>query len=193
MEINILQKEQIPAAVGIARGVFEFDLKRTIADQNLVRFFEEYVTEPNLMRMVEEKNVTVWGVYEAGQMCGVSAMQSEGHITMLYVFPFYRKRGFGKRLLTSMREYAKATYHLDTVTVCALPAWTHTYFVKNGFTPLATQVHPEYVNLEAKTLATTAYPIKKIKGKTLAIIILTTILFVILTVVAYFAFAVPTL
>jgi GNAT superfamily N-acetyltransferase len=74
-----------------------------------------------------------FAVTEANQLVGVSGMQSDGMITMLYVLPQWQNRGCGSRLLKVMREYGKDVCGFPKVTVNANPAWTSFYFAKKGF------------------------------------------------------------
>ena len=195
----MLQIEEIPQAVELAQGVFGFDLRQTITDPQMIRFFEAYTTVENLTGMVSQRRLYMWGIFEAAQLCGMSAMQPEGHITMLYVYPYFRKKKYARQLLDMMRRFAKQSLGLERVTACALPAWTADYFIKNGFwqmpvqqntataKPAATQNQtPGFVYVEAKTLNDVVYPVKKIPGKALAATIILTILAIIAVIVVYF-------
>lgn len=198
-EIRMLQIEEIPQAVELAQGVFGFDLRQTITDPQMIRFFEAYTTVENLTGMVSQRRLYMWGIFEAAQLCGMSAMQPEGHITMLYVYPYFRKKKYARQLLDMMRRFAKQSLGLERVTACALPAWTADYFIKNGFWQMQVQQNatiaqtaaaqnqtPGFVYVEAKTLNDVVYPVKKIPGKALAATIILTILAIIAVIVVYF-------
>ena len=133
MEIRILQENEIPQAAKITQGVFDFCLSGSITDQSLVDGFLEYSKEVHIRRMAAEEKVILWGVFEQGQMAGMSAMQAEGHITMLYVLPAFQRRGYGKRLLETMRIYGRGSLGLEYVTVNAMPVYTAAYFLKRKF------------------------------------------------------------
>jgi GNAT superfamily N-acetyltransferase len=178
MEIRQLQENEIPAAAELAQGVFGFDLQRTIKDEKLIGGFYDYANEGSLTNRLRCGQLLIWGVFEGGQMCGVSAMQTEGHITMLYVYPAFRERGYGKELLRTMRRFARTALGLEKVTVCAMPAWTATFFSRNGFTALAAQPHPEFVYFEADTKPEAMYPVRKIGGKRMAALIVITIVLI---------------
>ena len=64
-EIRMLQIEEIPQAVELAQGVFGFDLRQTIADPQMIRFFEAYTTVENLTGMVSQRRLYMWGIFEA--------------------------------------------------------------------------------------------------------------------------------
>ena len=121
MEIKLLTTEQLPEAAGLARGVFDYCLRNSINNPKMVQAFEQYSHQDYLKHMMEENYLVMWGAYEQGTIVGMSAMQTEGHITMLYVHPMYQRRGIGKKLLEEMRKYAKSAYNLSMVTVIAIP------------------------------------------------------------------------
>ncbi len=215
-EIRMLQIEEIPQAVELAQGVFGFDLRQTITDPQMIRFFEEYTTVENLTGMVSQQRLYMWGIFVAAQLCGMSAMQPEGHITMLYVYPYFRKKKYARQLLDMMRRFAKQSLGLERVTACALPAWTATYFIKNGFWQLPMQTAagagqqttnegqsftgagqpatdagqpaaaPGFVYVEAKSLRDVVYPVRRIPRRAYVAAITLTLLAIIAVIAAYF-------
>jgi GNAT superfamily N-acetyltransferase len=191
MEIRQLQENEISAASELAQGVFGFDLRRAISDERLAESFYDYTNAGSLTNRLRSGQLHIWGVFDGVQLCGISAMQPEGHITMLYVYPAFRQRGYGKALLRTMRIFARGVLGLDKVTVCAMPAWTANYFMHNGFSPLAAQPHPEFVNLEAPVIRETVYPVRKIRGGTLAAVIVITVVLILAVSIGFFCFYAP--
>lgn len=167
MEIKLLNEQAISQAVYVARGVFDYQIRGTIMDENLTQAFDEYVNEEALHNLYLEGRLFLWGIYADGQLCAVSAMQKEGHITMLYVLPFYRKRKMGISLLKEMKRYAADVLGLDRLTVNALPAWSAGFFQRGGFR----QIDPRqggmsrFVSLETKLSKVTTYPVKPVSEK----------------------------
>lgn len=133
MEIRILQNEEINIAAGLSRFVFDTCLRNRMEYPQTIAYVEEYIAEENLKRLCEESKLRLWGVFENERLVGVSGMQSDGMITMLYVLPQWQNRGCGSRLLKVMREYGKDVCGFPKVTVNANPAWTSFYFAKKGF------------------------------------------------------------
>jgi GNAT superfamily N-acetyltransferase len=136
MEIRILQPEEYLEAMLVARGVFDYCLKSKIADRQLIDGFYVYADAASIRAMEAEGRIILWGVFDENRMVGISAMQSEGHITMLYVYSAFQRRGYGSRLIEEMRHYAAIQYGLGMVTLNALPAWTSDFFMKRGFHPV---------------------------------------------------------
>lgn len=185
MVIRLLQIEEIPMAISLARGVFDYELRPSITDERLLRYVYEYVNEENTKNMIMSHTLYAWGAFEGNNICGISAMQPEGHINMLYVHPYFRKRGIGKKLLREMRWFAKEQYGLERVTVSAMPTWTTRYFLRNSFSPLAGNAHADYVYLEAKTIHEVRYPVKPIRGKTIAVIISIAVIMILAISIAF--------
>ena len=84
MEIAILTAEQISYAVMLSRMVY---------DQANI-FFDEYMNEENIKRQVEAGVLTIWGICENRQLVAVSGMTNQGHITMLYVHPYFQRKKY---------------------------------------------------------------------------------------------------
>lgn len=166
MEIRILQKHEIPQALQIARGVFDYCLGNSIPNPQMAAGFMDYTKQESIFRMVEDKVLVIWGAFEQGQMIGMSGMQREGHITMLYVLPVFQRRGCGNELLLAMRKYARNQYHLANVTLNAMPAWTASYFAKRKFTQIGMMpgICP-YVSMQAKTIEEVSYEKKPVSTR----------------------------
>ena len=54
MEIKILTDEQLPEAIGLARGVFDYCLRNTIPNPKMVQAFEQYIHQDYLKHMINE-------------------------------------------------------------------------------------------------------------------------------------------
>ena len=75
MEIKILQTEEVPKAVQLARGVFEYCLRNTINEAQLIESFYTYVREENIRQLMETQKLTIWAAYdEQNNMVAVSGI-----------------------------------------------------------------------------------------------------------------------
>ena len=133
MEIRMLQKEEIKIASGLSRYVFDYSLRNRMEYPQTIAYVEEYIAEYHLQTAFDACEIILWGAFENYQMVGVSAMQRDGLITMLYVLPQCQNKGYGSKLLREMRNYAKESCNFSKVSVNATPAWTSFYFTKRGF------------------------------------------------------------
>ncbi len=151
MEIRILQETELANAAGLSRYVFDNCVKYRMEFPQTIEFVEKYLTAENLMMLHKEAKLIVWGAFEQGQMVGVSGMQSDGMITMLYILPQCFRRGYGSSLLTTMQLYARESMGKEQVFLNATPAWTSMYFKKKGFTLVNPQqnMHVPFVTMSA--------------------------------------------
>lgn len=183
MEIKILTTEQLPEAAGLARGVFDYCLRNSIPNPKMTQAFEKYSLQDYLKHMMEEGYLVMWGAYEQGTIVGMSAMQSEGHITMLYVHPMYQRRGIGKKLVYEMRKYAKSTYNLPMVTLNAMPVWTERYFTKRKFKRMNVMPNNDFVSMQACSVDEITYEKKPLSTAVVLSVVFGSLFFCILAVV----------
>lgn len=164
MREQILTAEHLPMAVQLVRGVFNYCLRPRMQYAESIGYFEEYATEEHLQALMEQGRLTLWGIFDKEHLVAVSGMQSEGHITMLYVLPAFQNRGYGKQLLRAMRSYAKERFRLPVVTVNVMPPELSMYFQRNGFrvTDPMRQPNAPFAAMHAKTLTEVRYEVKPI-------------------------------
>ena len=79
MKAQILTEDQIPEALSIARGVFDYCLRARITDLEMIHIFLQYTENTNIRNMIAEGTLTMWGIFEQGHMIAMSGMQKEGH------------------------------------------------------------------------------------------------------------------
>ena len=183
MEIKLLTTEQLPEAAGLARGVFDYCLRNSINNPKMVQAFEQYSHQDYLKHMMEENYLVMWGAYDQGTIVGMSAMQTEGHITMLYVHPMYQRRGIGKKLLEEMRKYAKSVYNLSIVTVNAMPVWTENYFARRKFSRMNVMPNNDFVSMQAVAIDEVTYEKKPLSTGVVLSVVFGSLFFFILAVV----------
>jgi len=133
MVVRILQDTEIKIASGLSRYVFDYCLRNRMNYPQTIAFVEEYIAEDNLTKLYHACDLILWGAFEGEELVGVSGLQRDGLITMLYVLPQHHNKGYGSRLLKEMREYVKTVCDFSRITVNANPAWTSGYFAKMGF------------------------------------------------------------
>lgn len=133
MEIKLLSVNEIQWAVQTAKEVFEYSVGGYVPTGEELQQFHGYVNQDNLSREAAAGRLYIWGAFENGGMCAVSAMQNVGHITMLYVKAAYRNHGLGTWMLNEMRGFAAGILHLYRMTVNVMPAVYAPFFYKRGF------------------------------------------------------------
>ena len=150
MEIRLLYGNELQWAVYTANEVYEGCVRPYTARQDEVAQYYNYVNVQNLWQEMSAGRLYLWGAFENGQMCGVGAMQDVGHITMLYVKPYYAKRHVGTELVNRMCVYAASMLRRERVTICVSPA-VSSYFYHIGFTLIqGSAAGQNYVPLERR-------------------------------------------
>ncbi len=133
MDIRILQEQEISSASALAVYVYENCVRPFGEQPEMNQAFYDYSKPEALTELFCAGRLVLWGAFQNGQIYAVSAMQSEGHITMLYVLPQFMNRGTAAALLETMGSYAGSTWGLDCVTLNAMPTWSENFFVRHGF------------------------------------------------------------
>lgn len=186
MEIRLLYRNEVQMAVYTAHEVFESCVRPYAKTTDEIDWYYSYVCVENLWQKMSTGQLFLWGAFEAGQMCAVSAIQDAGHITMLYVKPQYMKRHIGTQLIEQMCAYAAEQLHKPCVTVNVMPITAASFFYQMGF--VLTQGAPvghSYVPLERRIWAApemperheVTYPTKKVATKHIAWIAAAVLLF----------------
>lgn len=169
MEIRLLYGTELQWAVNTANEVFECCVRNELGTQQETDWYYGYMRPEYLWQEMSAGRLILWGAFENGQMCAVSAMQNTGHITMLYVRTPFWHRGIGTRLLDEMCGYAVSVLGIERLTVRTAPG-AAAFFYRRGF--LYQPGAPDgSVFLECPLWGFTAaerpavsYPVKKVKS-----------------------------
>lgn len=151
MEIRPLYGNEVQMAVCTAHEIFERCVRAYTTSPKEAEQFYSYVDTKNLWQEMQEGRLFLWGAFDAGGMCAVSAMQSVGHITMLYVRPQCMGQQIGTQMLNYMFGYAANILHKDRVTINVMPIAAAGYFYKRGFELIPNvTLNGIYVSLERR-------------------------------------------
>lgn len=157
IEIRFLNANELQWAVNTANEVFEICVRGYVGTQEELTQYYNYVQAEYLWQEMSAGRLFLWGVFEDGQMCAVSAMQNTGHVTMLYVRPQFQNRRMGTQLLNGMIGYAASVLQANRITINVTPAAATPYFYRKGFIqlPKAWPNQP-YVSVEYPLVQMTA-------------------------------------
>lgn len=138
---------ELGEAVKLAHTIYEQCVRQQIATAEEVGQFYDYVRAEYLWEEMTADRLFVWGVWEEGRLCGVSAMQRTGHITMLYVCPEEQHKGYGTALLQTMVD-ATRCLHLGQTTINVTPVGAVGFFLQSGFYMIpGGDAYPGFVSL----------------------------------------------
>ncbi len=136
MEIRRMKENELLSVIKLATGIYEYSAKPQVQNPAMVQQFYDYMQPQVLIEQFRAESLLLWGAIEGQTLCAVGAMQSNAHITMLYVHPYYQKRGIGAAMLQEMIGFAEHVLRAGRVTVHAIPAASAGFFIKNGFTQM---------------------------------------------------------
>ena len=106
MEVRMLQNHEIQWAVQLAQDIYNQCIRPTVNNEEEVEKFFRYVNLENFQNEISQGRLTLWGAFDRGWMCGVSALQGNGHRSLLYVRPEYQQYGVDRELSKYMKRYA---------------------------------------------------------------------------------------
>lgn len=154
MEIRLLYGNELQMAVYAAHEVFEACVRPHVRTQAEADQFYRYVQVGYLWQEMNAGRLFLWGAFEGGQLCAVSAMQNVGHITMLYVKPYFARRQLGTQLVNHMCAYAARMLRRERVTINVTPVAAAPYFYHIGFTLIQSSPRSEsFLPLERRIWA----------------------------------------
>lgn len=169
MKILKINEAYVPYILPLANFVFENSIRQGQQPniQRVIGYFREYAREDVIREQVAKGSLHMWGIKNGNYYVAVSAMNSQGHITMLYVHPQFVRRKYGKKLLREMRVFAANELGLNNVTVNVMPVWSASFFAVNGFRscPQNEGMGNEYVSMTAPSIYEVRYKTKKISNK----------------------------
>lgn len=191
MDIRLLQENEVQMAVQTAHEVFEKCVRTYARTQQEIDLFYGYARVENLLEEMRAGRLAMWGAFEGSFMCAVGAMQSVGHITMLYVSPQYMRRRVGTQLLNHMSVYARDVLQKERVTINVMPIAAAPFFYKRGFTLMQNIPMPQmYVSLERRNAAVRVekpirnYEKKQVSSKHVVAMVVGVLLFCMVTLTA---------
>lgn len=104
--------------------------------QQGIEEFARFIKMENFMPLVERGEMIVFGVVEGQELGGIGAVQSDGHISLLFVRPDLRRRGIAKALVDEICRFCTMQLALMRITVNASVVSTEAYH-HMGFRDLA--------------------------------------------------------
>lgn len=188
MKITKINGPDIGVALQVSRNIFYQTIAPFAENRQIIDYFEEY-----LQRVGQELaagRLTLWGAIINNCIVGVSALNTQGHITMMYVNQADWRKGIGKKLIKEMRVFAYNEYGLEEITVNVMPVWAAGFFYSCGFAPLSTTDNgiDLFIPLKIKAKKEIRYKRREISTKAVLLnvfiflaIILATIIWYVLT------------
>lgn len=126
MYIKRLQQGEILDGLHLVWEVFAEKLAPAYTPQGVMEF-QTFIKLENVMPKVEQGDLVFWGAYENTELCGVAAVQSTGHLSLLFVRSKWEGQGVSKMLFAEVYRYCTAERGLMRITVNAAPQALEVY------------------------------------------------------------------
>ncbi|MEG0721538.1 MAG: GNAT family N-acetyltransferase [Lachnospiraceae bacterium] len=120
METRILKQEEVLDALHLIWAVFAESVAPSYSKEG-VEEFQRFIKYENVRTQMQQQKLIFFGSFLEGKMCGASAMDSYGHVRLLFVQSQFQKQGMGSRLLLQMKNYASHELKVSIVQVNAAP------------------------------------------------------------------------
>lgn len=135
MYVKRLQVEELQQALDLAWEVFEIDVAPTYPEEGVAEF-REFISFERMRPLVQSREVSFFGAMEGDQLCGISAIQTDGHIILLFVGKVWQRRGAARMLFYAMQQYCVIERAVVQMTVSATPnaveAYKHLGFIQTN-------------------------------------------------------------
>lgn len=126
MIVRRLQREEILDALHLVWEVFAEEIAPIYSRQG-VEQFQEFIKMDHFMPHVQNGEVAVFGVTEGDLLVGASAVNRNGHISLLFVRKEWQRRGAARLLVQAMYAYCVDSLALAQLTVNASPNAVEAY------------------------------------------------------------------
>ena len=133
MGIKVLTISDMPNALAIAHHAFEKFIAPDYTEEGKDEFYK-FASIENFAGNMQSDNYYVWGACIEDQIAGVAALRNENCVAIFSVHESYHLRGIGKRLMHTLKSYAKENYSREFITVnasnYAVPVYEKLGFVR---------------------------------------------------------------
>lgn len=126
MEIRILMHQEILPALHLAWEVFAEDVAPTYTPEGVAQF-QEFIKYENISRIWQNREVVFFGAFEEGELCGIIAVKTTGHICLFFVRKCWQGKGVGKMLFQTVYNFCAQELRVGRITVNAAPEAVEKY------------------------------------------------------------------
>ncbi len=144
MIIKRLENEEILEGLHLVWDVFAADIAPTYSREG-VEEFQKFIKYENFMPKVQNGQLIVFGAMEGQELCGVGAVQTDGHIALLFVGKNWQRRGIGRLLFVALQQFCIVAFGITKMTVHAAPQ-AEGFYRRLGFHEVA----PEQVKNQVR-------------------------------------------
>lgn len=126
MNISLLTKDDIPAAIDLIWTVFD-EFEGPDYSTEGVKEFRRSINQETLTGMVERGEMRLWGCNVNGQLAGVIATRGADHISLLFVRKENHRQGIARTLFDRVVLECRDQNGVNRITVNSSPYAVEVY------------------------------------------------------------------
>lgn len=119
-EIRMLQKQELLPALHLVWDVFAEDIAPLYTPDGVAEF-QKFIKYENMLPMFERQEIIFFGAFDNGELCGIMAVKSTGHICLFFVKKECQGKGIGRMLFGAVCNYCTNWLRVSRITVNASP------------------------------------------------------------------------
>lgn len=126
MYIRRLDEREVLEALHLAWEVFAEEVAPACSPQGIEEF-QRFIKYETVLPKVKNRELVFFAVIEGTEMCGMSAIRSDGHISLLFVRKKWQRQGMARLLFYAMQHYCVLERRMVRMTVNAAPNAVEVY------------------------------------------------------------------
>lgn len=131
MQIRLIRETELWNAMNLCYRIFMQQVAPRYSPEG-IKNFEDFLAFEKQLEWHRNQERFTFGAFEGSILCGVSQMDTDGHISLLFVETHRQKEGMGTALVYEMARMAQQRFGCKILTVNAAPSVAEAY-VKMGF------------------------------------------------------------
>lgn len=120
MYVKRIQSNDILDGLHLAWEVFAQDVAPTYPPQG-VEEFQQFIKYDHMFPKAQRGEIVFFYAVEGEELCGMSAIRTDGHVSLLFVRKEWQRKGAARRLFHAMQQYCVIERRIATMTVSATP------------------------------------------------------------------------
>lgn len=131
MQIRLIKEPELWNAMNLCHQIFMQQVAPGYSPEG-IKSFEDFLAFEKQLEWYRNQERFTFGAFDGSILCGISQMDVDGHISLLFVEPHHQKEGIGTTLVYEMSRMAQQHFGCKILTVNAAPSAAEAY-MKMGF------------------------------------------------------------
>lgn len=120
MQVRELRRQEVLPALHLIWEVFLKDVAPSYTPEGITEF-QKTIKYETVLSMYENREITMFGLFEGIELIGTISVKKSGHIFLFYVKSSCQGRGAGRKLFEEVYNYCVHQLEVGRITVNAAP------------------------------------------------------------------------